>query len=353
MSQILQNVDLAPLTNFKVGGWAENYLRLDSASKLKEVIKDRPSLKPCWFLGSGTNVLISDQGLNGLTLHFQGGQIIYQDKKDLIIADSGVSWDELVLFTLKHQLWGIELMSGIPGTVGGAVAININAYGQSLVESLKWVEIYDLDENKFKKVITNQRVWGYKKSPFMQKNIVIIRAAFQLAKSSTVELSYETALNYARTHSLDHKDLLARRQIILGTRSLVGSLLNDTPIGRAKTCGSFFKNPLVKVSQIKKLIAHDETNLSEEALLKMNLLHGGTKSRVSAAHVLLAAGFKRGQTFNKVRLHPDHVLKIENYQKASAQEIYDTARLIQATVKMKLEIDLEFEVSLLGKFKNN
>ena len=87
-----------------------------------------------------------------------------------------------------------------------------------------------------------------------------------------------------------------------------------------------------------------------EQLLRQNQIHGGSSVRVSAAHVLLAAGFRRGQTWKNVRLHPDHILKIENIGQASAQEIYQVVQEIIGTVKDRLGIDLEPEVRFLGQF---
>ena len=350
MSKILQNIDLAPLTSFRVGGKAHAYLKLDSAQEFQKTVANANLPQPWWLLGSGSNILISDEGLTGLTLHFQGGQITYQAKEQTVISDSGVIWDDLVLFVLQHELWGIELMSGIPGTVGGAVAININAYGQALADTLKWVDIYDLHNERLRRVDFQKKDWAYKKSPLAGDNFVILRMALQLAKKPTTKLDYAPALHYADEHNLNHNSLKARRKIIIGTRAKAGSLLNDTPVGRAKTCGSFFRNPIVRLDQIENLIAHDEMAFARKDLIQMNKLHGGQSNRVSAAHVLLAAGFKRGQTFDRVRLHPSHVLKIENYRQASAQEIYDVAKFIQKTVKMKLGITLEFEVKTLGKF---
>ena len=347
MSQILQNIELASLTSFQVGGKAQFYLKLTKAEEFPTT-KDLP--KPWWFLGSGSNLLISDQGLPGTTFHFRGGQIIHQETEGLLIADSGVIWDDFVDFALKHKLWGIELMSGIPGTVGGATAININAYGQALSDTLKWVEVYNLQEDKLLKINFKNNDWGYKESPLSKGNFVILRTALRLNKKPKDKIKYTTALSFSKKHGLDADSLEGRRQIILGVRAEAGSLLNDTPVGKAKTCGSFFRNPLVKSDQVEKLIAHDETAFSKKDLLKMNKIHGGQSNRVSAAHVLLASGFKRGQTFGRVRLHPSHVLKIENFRQASAQEIYDVGKSIQRTVKMKLAINLDFEVATLGAF---
>jgi UDP-N-acetylmuramate dehydrogenase len=81
------------------------------------------------------------------------------------------------------------------------------------------------------------------------------------------------------------------------------------------------------------------------------LVHGGAQKRVSAAHVLLAAGFQRGQTWGPVRLHPDHILKLENTGGATAQQIYNVAMEIVNTVKNKLAVDLVPEVRFLGSFE--
>jgi UDP-N-acetylenolpyruvoylglucosamine reductase len=94
----------------------------------------------------------------------------------------------------------------------------------------------------------------------------------------------------------------------------------------------------------------DETGKSPEQITKMNAVHGGDNLRVSAAHVLLAAGFKRGQTWGPVRLHPKNLLKIENTGGATARQIYDAAQLIINTVQNQLGISLEPEAQLLGQF---
>jgi UDP-N-acetylmuramate dehydrogenase len=132
-------------------------------------------------------------------------------------------------------------------------------------------------------------------------------------------------------------------------RRRAGSLLLAPGIGHF-TAGSFFKNPLVDESQVKSILSHEESAISREQLLRQNVIHGGSQTRVSAAHVLLAAGYKRGQTWGEVRLHPDHILKVENVGNATASQIYDVVMDIIFTVKNKLDITLEPEVRFLGEF---
>ena len=346
MSKILQNFDLAPLTGFGAGGRAEAYLRLESSADFRRLLETAGPPGFDWLLGSATNVLVSDRGLGGTTLHFAGGRIAWDEADGLLVADAGAAWDDLVVFAVERGLWGVELMSGIPGTVGGAAAINVNAYGQALADVLAWVEAYDPAEPGCRRIAFDQTEWGYKRSPFADGRRAVLSLALKLQRRPTTELSYATALEYAAGRGLDAGSLADRRRIILGVRAAAGSLLD----GSAKTCGSFFKNPVVAEEKIEAIIAHDEAGFAAGELLAMNRLHGGDRRRLSAAHVLLAAGFKRGQRFGRVRLHPDHVLKIENFAGATAQEIYDTAKSVQKTVKMKLDIDLEFEVKTMGFF---
>ena len=133
------------------------------------------------------------------------------------------------------------------------------------------------------------------------------------------------------------------------TRQRNGSILTDIAKG-PWTAGSFFKNPLVDESQVDSIISHDETGISREKLLRQNAIHGGDKTRVSAAHVLLAAGFQRGQSWGPVRLHPDHILKIENTGEGTATQIYEVVQTIINTVKDRLGIVLEPEVRIIGEF---
>lgn len=134
------------------------------------------------------------------------------------------------------------------------------------------------------------------------------------------------------------------------TRRRSDSLFNDSAVG-PWTAGSFFKNPVVDESQIEAIIANEEVaGKTKEQILRQNQIHGQNQARVSAAHVLLAAGFKRGQTWGQVRLDLEHVLKVENMGAATAQEIYAVVQEIIHTVKEKLGVTLVPEVRIMGEF---
>jgi UDP-N-acetylmuramate dehydrogenase len=349
--QIKQNVSLAGYTSFKCGGSAEHLVEIKSADELEQFINNN-DMSPILTIGYGTNSLISDRGIPGLVIVTNGGKINIDS--GLLVADSGVWWDNAVKQSIEAGLWGIELMSGIPGGVGAAVAGNIAAYGQAVADNLEYTDVIDYKSKERTRLGTHELNMTYRSSAFNRGELdtkVILRAAFKLSKSQTKELKYQTALDEASQNNLDPDSLKDRRKIIMLARDKAGSLLDSrSTAGQAKTAGSFFRNPTLSKEQAEQIVAFDETGRTAEQITKMNIEHGGDSLRVSAAHVMLAAGFKRGQSWGPVRLHPDHVLKIENTGNATSQQIYEVVQEIITTVKQKLGIDLIPEVRFLGKF---
>ena len=347
---ITQNVPLAPYTSFNVGGPAEHFALVTNTEELLSVIQPG-DLSPIWLLGYGSNTLISDQGLPGLTIVMRGGRV---DRKDnLIIADAGVWWDTIVQTAQKEHLWGIELMSEVPGSFGAAIFINITAYGQSLGPLLEWVEVWDPAQQQVRTLTQQDFQWDYKTSIFQReenRQLIILRGALRLSKTITDQLQYQKALDVASELDLNPNDLQSRREIIIEARKRAGSLWSPETRDAAKTVGSFFRNPLVSEEQAEYVMHFDESGKTRDEILRMNTVHGGNRKRVSAAHVMLAAGFTRGQTWNHVKLNDQNLLKIEALEGATAQELYDVAKEIQATCQEKLNIQLKPEARILGTF---
>ena len=336
---------LADLVAFGVGGRVARFGRATSSQQLVEFLAAGPP-PPIRLLGQGTNLLVADAPLAGTVI--QASSPHYSIVGPVVWAEAGLGWDRLVAMTVSRGLWGLELLSGIPGTVGAAAAINISAYGQSLADHLVGIEVYDLTAGRLRMLPHYPGDWGYKQSPVRGR--FVTRVGWRLSRRPTSRLLYPSALAYAQKEGLKPGLLADRRRIILGVRRAAGAIYAPAGPDQAKTCGSYFKNPIVSRRQLKALLAFDESGRRRAALRRMNRIHGGRTDRVSAALVLLAAGFERGQTFGRVRLHPDHVLKLENYQKATAKEIYQTGAEIQAVVKDRLDILLEPEIAFWGDF---
>ena len=350
--QELHNASLATYTSLQVGGPAEKLIIVKDSAELQQVLGQLKTDESLWVLGYGTNSLISDKGLAGTVVITHGGQITTEE--GCLVADSGVWWDDLVEASLKADSWGLELMSGIPGGVGAAVIGNIAAYGQAISDSLAWVELYDRASKTLKRLPVSQLKFDYRQSSLQSEayaESVVLRVAFKLSTRPTHQLTYRSALDTGERMGLKPDSLTHRRQIIMATRAAANALYDPKASDNLKSAGSFFKNPLVDPDLAEKIMVFDETKHSLEQLKAQNQVHGGSAVRVSAAHVLLAAGFKRGQKWNDVQLNQQHILKLQNSGNASAQNIYQVVRLIQKQVKETLGIDLVPEVRFLGDFE--
>lgn len=349
MDTAVTDGSLATYTSLKCGGEAEKMFIAQSREEVIDLLVQTNPHEPVWILGYGSNCLISDEGLPGTTIIWRGGEIWHDDNQ--LIADAGVWWDELVQFSIHRGLWGFELMSEIPSSVGGAVFGNIAAYGQQISDTLLWVEVFDRQSGSTKRFAKDELEFAYRESSLQtQAHLIILQAAFELSLDSLHEVRYETARAVATEigQSLDTLD--GRREVIIETRKRAGSIYHPDDIHAERTAGSFFKNPLVSSEQAVLLARFDESGKTLKRINEQNKTHGGTTRRASAAHVLLAAGFNRGQTWKHVRLHPKHVLKLETLPGATAAEVYDVTQEIITTVKDKLDITITPEVRFLGKF---
>jgi UDP-N-acetylmuramate dehydrogenase len=348
-ADVKNNVSLRPYTSFHVGGKAELLAETDNEANIIELL-DTYKEKQVWLLGYGSNTLISDKGLPGLTICIRGGDI--KVNETMIIVDAGVWWDNVVKASIEHGLWGAELMSEIPGSVGAALFINITAYGQSIGPLVEWVEIWEPKSRKVVRISKDELTWSYKKSIFQlpeYEGSIILRAALKLSKALKEQLGYQKALDVADELNLDATSLTDRRAIIIESRERAGSIWSPT-IKNANTVGSFFRNPTVDENQLDAIIAFDETGKTNNQVKKMNSVHGGQHNRVSAAHVMLAAGFRRGQSWKNVKLNDKNLLKIEALDGANAADIYKVMRHIQDVCMEKLGIKLEPEAQLFGEF---
>lgn len=343
--RITQNTSLAPFTSLHVGGPAQTLIQLETGDSLVDAVKQATG--PVTVLGYGSNSLVSDSGLTGSVILNRGGgtsQIKTLDDLQLRV-DASVPWDSFVQKTIQLGLYGLEFTSGIPGGMGAAIVGNIAAYGQQVADCL--VEVTVLQNGQATTWPAEKLKLSYRRSCLLeQPDVIVLDATFKLSTIAK-PLQYQSALKVAHELGLPADSLSQRRQIILEARRRAGSLLEDNTNG---TAGSFFKNPLVSAKQRAQLAQYDEFGTNAQQSAQQNKLHSGQSNRVSAAHVLLAAGFQRGQAWGPVRLHPDHILKLENTGKASAQQIYDVAQEIITTVQAKLGITLEPEVRYLGQF---
>ena len=116
---IEEHILLAPLTTFKIGGPARFFTRVKTIDELKESLDfARDQHQKVLILGGGSNVLVDDAGFDGLVVKMEMRGAEFDGEQ--VVADAGESWDALVAQAVEKNLWGVENLSGIPGTAGAA-----------------------------------------------------------------------------------------------------------------------------------------------------------------------------------------------------------------------------------------
>jgi UDP-N-acetylmuramate dehydrogenase len=179
---ILEHHPLAPLTTWRIGGAAARLAApadLEDVWSLMRLAQDRGW--PLFFLGRGSNVLIDDAGLPGLTLHLAKSLQGLERRGDVLRAGGGVSLPRLALAAARLGFAGFEFLAGIPGTVGAAVRLNVGAEGQSLagVLSRVWVATPQLQLLEFTPV---ELGLGYRASLLLNfPHWLVVEAEFNLA----------------------------------------------------------------------------------------------------------------------------------------------------------------------------
>lgn len=187
---IKQNEEMSKHTSFKVGGKADIWIKVKTIEELKYIIEYTKNNKvPLTIIGNGTNILVKDNGIRGITIMLDFTNIEIQENGEYvdIIVDSGVKLGMLAVLLQKEEIEGFEFASGIPGTIGGAVRMNAGAYGKEMKEIIKNVTY--IDENCNIKTIENDDLdFSYRHSRFKEKQDIIISAILQLKKGNKNEI---------------------------------------------------------------------------------------------------------------------------------------------------------------------
>ena len=129
--QILQNEPMKKHSTFKIGGPAECFVKVKTIEELKYILKIVNENKiPLHIIGNGSNILFTDEGINGIVIKLQFHEIDINGEE--LEVGSGVTLSKLAMIACKYSLSGLEELSGIPGTIAGSVKMNAGAYGKEM-----------------------------------------------------------------------------------------------------------------------------------------------------------------------------------------------------------------------------
>ncbi len=328
LPKIKKNVFLTNYTSFKIGGKAKYFYEAKTKQDLIKAIQTAKNFGLSFsLLAGGSNILVSDKGYDGLVIKLQITNYKLQTKQPYsesqtsfglakfqipkIYVEAGISLSSLVSGATKNNLTGLEWAVGIPGTIGGAIRGNAGAFGGSMAEIVKEVEVIKIQNSKFKiqKYQNKNCRFKYRDSIFKRnKNLIIISAILQLKKGNKLEIEKKI-----------EKYLVHRKKF--------------QPL-KFPSAGSIFKNQKSKIKNQKLL---NEFPL----LIKFN-----QKGEIPAGFLIEKAGLK-GKRLGGAQISKKHANFIINLGGAKAKEVMGLINLIKKEVKKQFNIALKEEIQYI------
>ncbi len=285
-AKILLNQPMKKHTGYGVGGNALYFTKVDTLYTLNEIILLCNRYKVDYkVIGNGSNILVSDKGYNGVIINTSKLSDVFF-KKDLVRAMSGATLQKLIKFCSGNNLSGLEALSGIPATVGGAIVMNAGAFGKNISDRL--VSVETLYNGKIEKYYKDECKFGYRTSRFLGKKEVVISATFKLFPAE--------------------KEL-----IVAGIEAYRDLRKSVQPTG--KSCGSVFKNPV----------------------------------GYRAGRLIDSLGLK-GTSVGGARISNEHANFILTDGKATALDVKNLIDYIKKKVLDAFNIELKEEIEYVGEF---
>lgn len=283
--RVQQDAVLAPLTWFRVGGPAEKLVRPADVDDLLLLLRDLPDHVPLTVIGAASNLIVRDGGIAGVVLRLGGAFGAVETGSDGVIAGAAARDVTVAESAAEAGLGGLEFLVGIPGTVGGAVAMNAGAYGAEIKDVLDWVEV--ATPSGLLRLTAAECGFTYRHSALPARSVVV-RARFRAMPG-------------------DRAEIVARMNGIRSAREA------SQPV-RARTGGSTYKNP------------------------------PGHK-----AWELIDAAGCRGLTRGGAQVSEKHCNFLLNTGAATAAEIEALGEEVRARVKAASGVELEWEIKRIGR----
>lgn len=335
---VLQNVRLSSHTTLGVGGVADYFTEVTTVHALKNVCAwARENHLSITILGGGSNVLIPDEGVRGLVVHPQFSDIEYIEKgiATYVTVGAGVNFDNLVQGLVSKNLWGLENLSGIPGSVGAVPIQNVGAYGVEVKDVIDSVLVFN-SEDATQKVITHEMcAFTYRDSFFKTeeaKKYIILSVTFRVSQTPNPKLTYKDLQEFFKDSGEVRLEEI--REAVLSIRSKKFPDWNI--IG---TAGSFFKNPIIPNA--------DYVRLLETYPGLPGYPTDDNQTKVSLGWILDRICSMKGYIVGSVGLFEKQALVLVCEKGTSSKMILDFSEKIIDIVFEKTKIKIEHEVSLL------
>ncbi len=305
--------------------------------------------------GELSNTILGEHLKTPLVL-YRGGDIL-EERRDgdtlrLRVAGS-CPLDGLAAHLCNAGVAGLELLSGVPGTVGAGIAQNVAAYGQQVSEHFQAARAFDLERGSLVTLTPQDFRFSYRSTalkamPGFTPRYVLLDLDFTIPVGAPAPLRYDDLIRHHAAMERNPEDLGARRLTVLEVRGRKGMVVGGA--NWMPCAGSFFMSPEVPAGTAIA-IAERVRGPEFAAHLLDWYRPDAASSRVPAALVLRAAGLLNGDRWGGVGLSPHHILALCKLGPATGSEVAMVSRIIQARVQETLGIGLIPEVKFLGDFR--
>ncbi|MGV8971606.1 MAG: UDP-N-acetylmuramate dehydrogenase [Rhodoglobus sp.] len=354
---------LSELTTMRVGGPATRIVDATTTAQLVDAARETWADGDEWFvLGGGSNVVISDDGFDGTVIRTltRGIEVVADGDAVRVVAQAGEPWDALVDFAVSNGLAGIEALSGIPGSTGAAPIQNIGAYGQEVGDTLVSVEFLDYLSGDVSRLTLDELGFGYRTSVIKRgRQGVVLSVEFELRRSQRGAVAYPQLAQALGVPLGTEVSIADVRASVLALRAAKGMVL-DPADPDSTSCGSFFTNPIVDENFARGLpkdaprwpIVDDEPDvavpLGQQPPQRPH--HGPYLVKLSAAWLIERAGIGKGFSLpgSNAAISTKHTLAITNRGGATADQVAQLARFVQARVHAEFGVPLHVEPVAIG-----
>jgi UDP-N-acetylmuramate dehydrogenase len=343
-ARVDEAVPLAPLTTLRVGPVASRVITCTSTEQVVATLRqlDGESRRPLLVLAGGSNLVIADT-LTDLTVVRLAANNIRVDG-NVVRAEAGAVWDDVVVATIAAGLGGLECMSGIPGSAGATPVQNVGAYGAEVAETITQVRLLDRRSGVVRWAPASELGFGYRSSVLKHSEAAtVLEVEFALdASGRSAPLRYGELVTALDATAGERADPAAVRDAVLTLRAAKGMVL-DVADHDTWSVGSFFTNPVVAEQHYRELADKSDRPVPHYPA------PDGVK--LAAGWLVERAGFGKGYPdvdTARCRLSTKHALALTNRGGAGAGDVVALARTVRDGVRDVFGVTLIPEPVLVG-----
>ncbi|MCW2565214.1 MAG: UDP-N-acetylmuramate dehydrogenase [Mycobacterium sp.] len=335
---VADDVPLASLTTLRIGPVARRLITCTSTEQIVEVLRASDDVL---VLAGGSNVVLADD-LTDLTVVLLANTEITVEG-NIVRAEAGAPWDDVVVTSLAHGLGGLECLSGIPGSAGATPVQNVGAYGAEVADTIRRVRLLDRRTGEDRWVTPDVLQFGYRTSILKHSQAaVVLEVEFELdAEGRSAPMRYGELAAALDAEPGSRTDPVVVREAVLSLRRSKGMVLDEADHD-TWSVGSFFTNPVVSTGEFDRLRSQIDGPVPNYPA------PDGVK--LAAGWLVERAGFGKGYPGDgaPARLSTKHALAVTNRGGATTTDVISLARAVHDGVRTTFGIDLTPEPILIG-----